>query len=122
MRPQRPHRTMPVSSARPPRPAFRAIRRFMWAFSASMRWFLLEPRPVDVALVVVADQYVPVRHRPVVARGLYRTPVHHPGPRLGSAEGVGTGIQGAVQDLHDAVVGGRPPVNPTDRAVAPDHG
>jgi hypothetical protein len=39
MRPQRRQRIRPASSARPPRPAFRVMRFFMWAFSAKMIWF-----------------------------------------------------------------------------------
>jgi len=82
----------------------------------------LEPRPVDVALVVVADQNVPVGYRPVVAGGFHRATVHQPGPPLGSAEGVGAGVDRVVQDLHDAVTGRRAPLDPSNRAVAPDHG
>src|SRR5262245_2726313 len=70
MRPHRPHRVRPVSSARPPRADLRAARFCMWAFSTNHPLVLLELRPADVAGVIVLQQHQPLRHRPAVTASL----------------------------------------------------
>ena len=79
---------------------------------------LLEPLPVDVALVVVADEDVPLGHRLVVAGGLHGAAVDDARPLAAAAERVGAGVERVVQHLHDAVVGRLAPLDAADGAVA----
>ena len=82
---------------------------------------LLETLPGDVALVVVAQQYSPVGHRALVAFGLPRPSGDDPGSPCGPPEGVGPGIDRALQDLVYRVVGGRAPFDMARNGVAPHH-
>ena len=72
--------------------------------------------------MMVADQDVPLGHCLGVPGGLHRAAVDDARPFALAAEGVGAGVERVVQDLHHAVVGGCPPLDPTNDAVAPDHG
>jgi hypothetical protein len=121
MRPQRPHRTRPVSSARPPsglagRPPLHV------GVLEQHPLVLLEPLPVDVTFMVVADEHVPLGHRFVVPGGLHGAPIDKTRPPATAAECIGAGIERIVQHLHDAVVGRLAPLDPADDAVAPDDG
>ena len=65
----------------------------------------------DVALVVVVQQHPPVGNRALVPRGLPSPPVDDPGSCARSPEGVGPGIDRALQNLAHCMVGGRPPLD-----------
>ena len=67
-----------------------------------------EPLPGDVALVMVADQDVPVGHGLLVAFRLHGTAVDDARPFGPAPEGIGTGVDRVVQHLHHAVVDGAP--------------
>ena len=82
---------------------------------------LFEPLPVDVALMMIADQDVPLGHRLGVPGGLHRAAVDDAGPFAFAAESIGAGIERIVQDLHHAVVGRSSPLDPKNDAIAPDH-
>jgi hypothetical protein len=57
---------------------------------------LLEPLRVDVALMMVADQDVPLGHRLGVPCGLHRVAVDDAGPFALAAEGIGAGVERIV--------------------------
>lgn len=55
----------------------------------------LEPLPIDAALMMIADQDIPLGHRLVVASGFHRAAVHDAGPLTPSAERPSTSVEGA---------------------------
>jgi hypothetical protein len=87
-----------------------------------MRPVSLEPRPIDVALMMVADEDVPLGHRLAVPGRLHGAAIDDTRPCAATAEGVGASVERVAQHLHDAVVGRPAPLDPADDTVAPDHG
>jgi hypothetical protein len=72
--------------------------------------------------MVVADEHVPRGHRLGVPGGLHGAAVDDARPLAAAAECIGASVERVVQQLHDAVVGRLPPLDPADDAVAPDDG
>lgn len=117
VRPQRPHRTRPVSSARPPRAGFRSVRFCMWAFSEINCWFAS-----DCSQLIYSGWW-PRSSTFHAALGLLwpvvlRAPVHDARAVGRPAEHIGAGVDGVAQNLQHRVVGRRPPLDFADLGVA----
>src|SRR4051794_24175764 len=83
---------------------------------------LLELGPGQVALVVVADQHGPVSPLATMAARLARSTLDHAGAVAPTPEGIGAGVDRVLHDLHDAVVGRRPPGDAAEGEVASHDG
>src|SRR5271168_5413890 len=70
----------------------------------------LELLPVDVAIMMILQQYLTVLKRTVVAVGLARPPINNLGSIDAFAVGIDTGIKGVLQHRNDIAVSDRRPI------------